>query len=526
MAIFTVLNGTGLNGNGIQFPLLNQIAASGVLGTPTISESTGTIAYNDGGILELTGSGMGYDPVNGAFSGTVTSLTYGLTDNTARSDASFNVFPPNLLWTITDFQGPAFLLGPLFSVFDPSLIGLLGFKALLGLIFGFGDTLGGSDAADKLYGFDGADTINGNGGDDTLGGGTGADFLDGGAGLDFANYQDSLAGVVVNLLADTASDGDAQGDQLDNIENLYGSSNADQLTGNNARNVIGGELGNDTLVGNGGDDAMNGENGNDSLDGGDGADRLVGGAGIDTIHGGTGNDSIDAGADNDIVFGDAGNDGLYGGAGDDQIDGGDGNDVLEGAAGADALTGGAGIDFAVYSGSAAGVTVNLAANTGSDGDAQGDTFNGIENLLGSAQADHLTGDTGANRLVGGAGDDVLAGGGGGDLLQGGAGNDSFAYVALSDSTVAAAGKDVIADFTTGDKVDLSAIDADGNAANGNSAFHFSSAPGGFSGQAGELKVVTIGGVQLVGADTNGDRIIDFAINVVADHALTAADFVM
>jgi len=90
----------------------------------------------------------------------------------------------------------------------------------------------------------------------------------------------------------------------------------------------------------------------------------------------------------------------------------------------------------------------------------------------------------------------------------------------------AKGRDVIADFTTGDKIDLSAIDADGNAANGNTAFHFSAASGGFSGQAGELKVVTIDGVQLVGADTNGDRVIDFAINVVADYTLTAADFVL
>jgi hypothetical protein len=92
--------------------------------------------------------------------------------------------------------------------------------------------------------------------------------------------------------------------------------------------------------------------------------------------------------------------------------------------------------------------------------------------------------------------------------------------------VAAAGKDVIADFTTGDRIDLSAIDADGNAANGNTAFHFSTATGPLTGQAGELRVVLIGAVQLVCADTNGDRQFDFAINVTADHSLTAADFVL
>ncbi|MGO1080372.1 calcium-binding protein [Inquilinus sp. CA228] len=525
MAIFTVLNGTGLNGNGIQFPTLNQIAESGVLGTPTMSGSTGTIAYNDGGILELAGSGMGYDPVNGAFSGTVTSLTYSLTDNAARSDASFNVFPPNLLWTLTDFQGPAFLLGPEFIEFTPLLDpgSLLRFKAFLDSIFGFSDTLGGSDAADKLYGFDGADTINGNGGDDTLGGGTGGDKLDGGAGSDFANYQDSLAGVVVNLLADTASGGDAEGDQLDNIENLYGSSNADQLTGDNARNIIGGELGDDTLVGNGGDDALSGEAGNDSLSGGDGADRLVGGAGIDTIHGGIGNDSVDSGSENDQVFGEAGNDVLLGGAGNDQIDGGDGNDMLEGAAGSDALAGGAGIDTASYAGSAAGVSVNLATGAVSGGDAAGDTLSGFEQLLGSGFADTLTGDAGANTLWGMAGNDVLTGGGGADVLKGGAGNDSFRYVAIGDSTVAAAGRDTITDFTTGDKIDLSAIDANG-AAPGDTAFSFGT--GAFTA-AGQIRVLDFGGSRYgVYLETTGNKVEDAIITVYSDHVLTAADFVL
>ena len=386
------------------------------------------------------------------------------------------------------------------------------------------ENITGSALADHLTGDAGVNMLLGGARDDTLHGGAGADTLDGGAGSDFANYQGSAAAVTLDLLAGTVSGGDAQGDVLTSIENLYGSSFDDQLTGDNGRNVIGGENGNDTIIGHGGDDALNGEAGNDTLDGGDGNDRLVGGAGIDTIHGGTGADSIDAGADNDIVFGDAGNDSLYGGAGDDQIDGGDGNDVLEGAAGADALTGGAGIDTASYASSAAGVTISLASGTGLGGDAQGDTLTGIENLAGSAQNDTLTGDAEANTLSGGAGDDVLAGGLGGDLLKGGAGNDSLVYTGIGDSTVAAAGKDTIADFATGDHIDLSAIDADGNQANGDTAFAFGT--GAFTGHAGELRIVTAGAVQVVYADTNGDRIADFAINVLSDHPLTAADFLL
>jgi len=48
----------------------------------------------------------------------------------------------------------------------------------------------------------------------------------------------------------------------------------------------------------------------------------------------------------------------------------------------------------------------------------------------------------------------------------------------------------------------------------------------FTGHAGELRVVTSGAVQVVYADTNGDRIADLAINVLSDHALTASDFAL
>ncbi len=366
------------------------------------------------------------------------------------------------------------------------------------------ENLTGSAFADHLTGDAGVNALSGGAGDDTLRGRAGADTLIGGGGSDFANYQGSATAVTVNLLAHTATGGDATGDTLTGIENLYGSSFDDHLTGDNGRNIIGGEIGDDTLAGNGGNDSLSGEDGNDSLDGGDGADRLVGGAGIDTIHGGTGADSVDAGNGNDIVFGEAGNDTVYGGAGIDQIDGGDGNDILEGAAGTDTLTGGAGIDTISYASSAAGVTINLATGAASGGDAAGDTFSGIEQVLGSAQNDVLTGNAGANTLWGMAGNDVLTGGGGADLLKGGAGSDSFVYGSIAASTVAASGKDTIADFTAGDRIDLSGIDADGNSANGDTAFSFGT--GGFTGHAGELRVVASGAIQVVYADVDGDKV--------------------
>jgi len=90
--------------------------------------------------------------------------------------------------------------------------------------------------------------------------------------------------------------------------------------------------------------------------------------------------------------------------------------------------------------------------------------------------------------------------------------------------VAAAGKDVIADFTTGDKIDLSAIDADGNAENGDTTFTFGT--GAFTG-AGQIRVLAFAnGRYGVYLETTGDKQPDAIINVYSDHALTAADFVL
>ncbi|HAT86255.1 MAG TPA: hypothetical protein DCS30_10110, partial [Rhizobiales bacterium] len=116
--------------------------------------------------------------------------------------------------------------------------------------------------------------------------------------------------------------------------------------------------------------------------------------------------------------------------GDDQaniLDGGDGNDTLRGAGGADTLRGGDGIDAVDYSSSAVGVTIDLANSTASGGDATGDTFSDIENIIGSEQSDNLLGDSAANTLIGGAGNDVLTGREGGDRLEGGTGVDTADY---------------------------------------------------------------------------------------------------
>ena len=119
----------------------------------------------------------------------------------------------------------------------------------------------------------------------------------------------------------------------------------------------------------------------------------------------------------------SGDDALHGSAGHDSLQGAGGNDTLTGGSGNDQLSGGTGNDWASYHGSAEGVRVDLTAGRGDGGDAEGDTLDGIENVLGSNFADRLSGNGLANSLYGLGGDDVLLGGGGNDELMGGSGRD-------------------------------------------------------------------------------------------------------
>ena len=94
--------------------------------------------------------------------------------------------------------------------------------------------------------------------------GGGYDTVDGGAGVDTVSYENSWAGVVVNLATGVGQYGEASRDVLVNVENLLGSAYDDTLTGNAGVN------------------RLNGGAGNDALDGGAGNDILVGGVGSAT----------------------------------------------------------------------------------------------------------------------------------------------------------------------------------------------------------------------------------------------------
>ena len=90
--------------------------------------------------------------------------------------------------------------------------------------------------------------------------------------------------------------------EIENFENISGTSNSDTLIGNSSRNI---------LNGNSGDDFLSGEAGRDNLDGGLGDDFLYGGLGRDNLDGGLGDDFLYGGGSRDLLFGGDGNDTFF-----------------------------------------------------------------------------------------------------------------------------------------------------------------------------------------------------------------------
>ncbi|WP_114948334.1 peroxidase family protein [Microvirga calopogonii] len=276
------------------------------------------------------------------------------------------------------------------------------------------------------------------------------------------------------------------------------------LDGND--NVVAG-AGNDIVNGGNGNDFLSGEAGRDVMFGGDGDDNMLGGADADMLYGDAGNDRIFGDDGNDMIDAGAGNDTVYGGAGNDLIvaSAGDGNDVYYG----DDMTGGTGTDTLDMSAITANITANLGGNGASYGTVTSsqsgtDTIWGIENIVTGSGNDVIT----ASRAV--------------NVIDGGAGNDVFRFLSAED-----ANGDTILGFQPGDRIDLSAIDANGGAA-GKQAFTLANGSS-FTGPAQLVishETRADGDYTVVSGNTTGPDAAEFKISLKGNHDLKASDFVL
>ncbi|MBW4541346.1 MAG: hypothetical protein KME43_19730 [Myxacorys chilensis ATA2-1-KO14] len=335
------------------------------------------------------------------------------------------------------------------------------------------DVLQGGIGNDVLLGGEGADTIDGKEGIDAV------SYLYSNASVyinlsnqNTAPRSPSFGVVIPPLLANRGSGGEAEGDSIFNVENVQGSVFNDVLVSGEQGGNVDGYLGDDVIYAGRGADILDG--GMDDLSNGvdknwlsyqladDGAgvqvNLMTGGSGgfakgdqikrkqdpskskpdpdnptevirLDyssflNLEGSKYSDQLDGDKQDNILRGLAEDDVLNGQDGDDLLIGGEGADKLDGGNNSSRelqsltndLTGGG--DTVSYAEATSGVTVNLS-NVGSRGEATDDTFNNIENILGSAYGDVLIGDSKGNDINPGFSNgeiDYVSGGDGTDRL--------------------------------------------------------------------------------------------------------------
>ncbi|AHX62637.1 DUF4347 domain-containing protein [Aeromonas media] len=353
----------------------------------------------------------------------------------------------------------------------------------------------------------GAANGTGNSLSNTLYAGAGNNVLDGGAGTDTASYALATAGVTASLASAVAqATGGSGSDTLLNIENLTGSNYNDTLTGNSGANSLNGGTGADVLTGGDGSDSYYVDNIGDVVSE---TNAVLASGGTDMVNSYLAAYTLGANVENLRLLAA----GAANGTGNSL------NNTLYAGAGTNVLDGGAGADTVSYTYATAGVTVSLASTVAqATGGSGSDTLLNIEHLAGSNYNDTLTGNSGANTLIGGLGRDVLTGNGG---------NDIFDFNALSEMGVTGTTWDVITDFTKGDRLDLSTLDAN-TGTSANDAFSSVNVGGSFSGTfttgTGTLYFDSANHVLYGNADA--DSTAEFAIQLNGVAALSATDFIL
>lgn len=149
---------------------------------------------------------------------------------------------------------------------------------------------------------------------------------------------------------------------------------------------------------------------------------------------------------------------------------------------------------------------------------------GVNSLVGYGGNDVLSGKGGNDTLQGGDGDDRLIGGGGIDVLKGGGGIDTFVFTTVGEigNSTAASGRELITDFEAGDKIDLSAIDAN-SLLSGNQAFTLAQAIAG----AGQISATydQAANQTVISGSINAGVAPEFRLALTGQHTITSADFI-
>ena len=374
-----------------------------------------------------------------------------------------------------------------------------------------GTTINGAGGNDNINAGDGGDTVSGGTGDDIILAGTGNDTITWNAnangdtdGSDMVNGEaGAIDTFVVNgrvgaetfriytraaaISAGIAFSGNLDTEivitrtvgvtttviaELDNIEEIRVNSATPNVSDNDGNGVPnGGTFGGDTIAVFGdftqtslnfSTITVNGSGGNDTVDISQltSAHHVVftSNGGVDTVIGARAQDVVDM---NDRMVGTARNDTMNAGAGNDQVFGAAGNDRIETGTGTDRGYGGAGSDTFVarigdgndgYIGDAGNDTLDMRAITAAINVDLGNHAGGL-GVASSAQSgvDKLLS---IENVVTGSGNDVITASNAINVMDGGAGNDVYRFL-----SAAGANNDKIIGFEPGDKIDLSAIDA-------------------------------------------------------------------
>ena len=274
------------------------------------------------------------------------------------------------------------------------------------------------------------DTLTGSAADDDFRPGRGNDTVNAGSdGFDIVNYlidDNATSGIVANLATGQVTSTYYGTDTLLGIWNqVFGTQNNDQLIGrsNNANDEwFDPSLGTDTVDGGG-----QGAGARDILSMNDfRSNRNATGVVFNVASAGAGTVT---GTSINVTFS---NIELLNGTGlADTFNGGASTMIFRGIGGVDIYNGSVnGFETADFSGDAgnggnAGVSVNLATGSGTDGFGNAETLVNFDGVIGTGQADTLIGNAGNNTLSGQGGADDLQGGQGNDTLSGGGGTNSL-----------------------------------------------------------------------------------------------------